>query len=368
MRIIHCADLHLDSDMTSNFPKEVAMMRRRELLMTFHDMAEYAEENSVDAVIIAGDLFDKKTVRRSALRFVLDTVRDHANIDFYYLAGNHEATALTDGAEELPENLKLFGDGWTTYTICDAGGRRITLSGADFAPSESHVMSAELSLSPEDFNIVALHGQITGYTSKEKGDTIDLSQYKNKFIDYLALGHIHSYGEGKLPPRGVWCYPGCLEGRGFDECGEHGFVLLDIGEDGFERKFVPFAKRRIHLVEVPAGECLSSSDAVGAVKAALAEREVGKEDIVRAVLTGEADVDADIDTELINKHFEADHYLFDTVDSTTIKIDYSKFRLDASLKGEFVRLVEAADGIDDAEKAKVIKCGIRALSGEDFGI
>ena len=51
---------------------------------------------------------------------------------------------------------------------------------------------------------------------------------KNKNIDYLALGHIHGYKEAPLDGRGKYCYPGCLEGRGFDECGKKGFVLLNI--------------------------------------------------------------------------------------------------------------------------------------------
>ena len=45
MKIIHCADLHLDSDMTSNLTKEKAKERRTELLVTFQRMITYAKEN-----------------------------------------------------------------------------------------------------------------------------------------------------------------------------------------------------------------------------------------------------------------------------------------------------------------------------------
>ena len=42
---------------------------------------------------------------------------------------------------------------------------------------------------------------------------------------------IHKYKKEKLDNRGVYCYSGCLEGRGFDECGEKGLktavALLD---------------------------------------------------------------------------------------------------------------------------------------------
>ena len=46
MKIIHCADLHLDSKMESNLDREAASMRRDELLDTFERMVTYAAENS----------------------------------------------------------------------------------------------------------------------------------------------------------------------------------------------------------------------------------------------------------------------------------------------------------------------------------
>lgn len=63
MKIIHCADLHLDSNMTSNLSREQAKQRKAELLATFERMIAYAKDNSVKAVIIAGDLYDKKNIQ-----------------------------------------------------------------------------------------------------------------------------------------------------------------------------------------------------------------------------------------------------------------------------------------------------------------
>ena len=73
-----------------------------------------------------------------------------------------------------------------------------------------------------------MHGQESDTDAKDKAEIINLKQLKNKNIDYLALGHIHTYKQSKLDNRGTYCYSGCLEGRGFDECGEKGFVLLNI--------------------------------------------------------------------------------------------------------------------------------------------
>jgi hypothetical protein len=42
------------------------------------------------------------------------------------------------------------------------------------------------------------------------------------------------------------------------------------------------------------------------------------------------------------------------------------FLCDATLKGEFVRVVSAAEDLDEAMKAKIMRCGLRALSGDSL--
>lgn len=70
-----------------------------------------------------------------------------------------------------------------------------------------------------------MHGQIRDTSGKDK---INVSKLRNKNIDYLALGHIHTFTSIKIDDRGTGVYSGCLEGRGFDECEDKGFVELTI--------------------------------------------------------------------------------------------------------------------------------------------
>ena len=88
MRIIHCADIHLDSKMNTNLSKEMARERKAELLTTFCKMVDYAVENGVEAILIAGDLFDTKKVSATAGNIVSDVIRKHPHISFFYLKGN----------------------------------------------------------------------------------------------------------------------------------------------------------------------------------------------------------------------------------------------------------------------------------------
>ena len=47
MKIIHCADIHLDSKMSANLTKEKARERKTELLTTFQNMVAYGAEQGV---------------------------------------------------------------------------------------------------------------------------------------------------------------------------------------------------------------------------------------------------------------------------------------------------------------------------------
>ena len=246
MKIIHCSDLHLDSKMETNLNREKARERKNEILITFEKMVEFAKKNEVEIIIIAGDLFDKKTISAKAKKIVKNAIISNPKIEFVYLKGNHDEAGFIEEEENLPNNLKTFNkNNWTTYEYGN-----ITISGIEFGGIEDYEIYSKLYLEKSKINIVVMHGQESEVNQKDKTEIINLKQLKNKNIDYLALGHIHTYKKEKLDNRGMYCYSGCLEGRGFDECGEKGFVLLNIEEDKINTEFIPFAHRNLYEIHV----------------------------------------------------------------------------------------------------------------------
>ena len=128
MKIIHCSDLHLDSKMETNLTKEKARERKNEILITFERMVEYAKQNDVKVIIIAGDMFDKKTITAKAKKIVKNAIYSNKEIDFVYLKGNHDEAGFIEEDEEIPQNLKTFNSyNWTTYNYDN-----ITITGIEF--------------------------------------------------------------------------------------------------------------------------------------------------------------------------------------------------------------------------------------------
>ena len=363
MKIIHCADLHLDSKISANLDNLKAKERRRELVDTYTRMVDFARENSCSAILIAGDMFDTKTVSAFTKNAVLDTIRNNPGIDFYYLKGNHDHDSLTDELTDIPDNLHLFKDEFTEYPLSASG--KTVLYGAELTEEKSGLIQNSFSPDPSKINIVMLHGQTAEYTGNDRAEIVNLKAFKNKGVDYLALGHIHEYKREALDGYGVFCYPGCLEGRGFDECGEHGFVLLDIDEDAGTVKdtFIPFAKRKLFLIDVDISDLMTSTEVLNSVKTGINESGATGKDLLKIVLKGETDVDSECDTDYILNSVKDDHYHVKIKNESTVRVDYGSFMLDKSLKGEFVRLCSADDSISDAEKGEIIKLGLSVIAG-----
>ena len=352
MKIMHCSDIHLDSKMETNLSAGQALERSSELCAAFGRLAAYAAENRVRAVLIAGDLFDGGRVSARTVDFVLDTIRRTPEVDFLYLRGNHDEADPFAGLT-LPGNLKTFGSEWTYY---DYDG--VTVAGIE--PEDWEGMYSSLKLDPGRTNIVLLHGQISTRPGEE---LIALPLLRGKHIRYLALGHIHSYTADKLDPESEWCYCGCLEGRGFDECGEKGFVLLDIRDGRLTKEFVPFARRTLYELPVDISELTTVSQ----LRQAMAEAAegIGPDSLVKFTLTGTYTLETQKDLRFLTKSLEPYFWFVKIKDESRFRIAKESYEHDASLKGEFIRLVMASDRSEE-EKAQIICCGIQALRGEEI--
>lgn len=364
MKIIHCADIHLDSKMATHFDNDTAKKRRLEILDTFCSMIKYAVEHGVEAVIIAGDLFD--TNRPSALvrNRVLSSIRENSNIQFFYLRGNHDL--IRQDEEDMPENLHQFSEKWTSYHLADG----ITLKGVELNSETEPNIYDSLLLKEDEFNIVTLHGQESVSAAKDRAEVINLRALRNRGIDYLALGHVHAYKKEILDNRGTYCYPGCLEGRGFDECGIHGFVLLDVDPISrkYSHRFIPFARRTLYEVNIDISECMTARDIETLI---LNEIENGQypdyeNNLFKFNLVGAVDINCDKDMAYLKNSLERQTFFVKFKDKTEAKIYLEDYLQEESLKGAFVRSVMADDSLSEDDRNYIIRDGLRLIDGKEL--
>ena len=347
--------------METNLDSEKARLRREELFAAYERMVDYAAREGVGAILIAGDMFDRPHLSRSIRNRALEPMKMHPDIDFFYLRGNHDNSDFLAGLdeEEISANLKTFSDkGWRSYDCGD-----LVITGAELSAENSESLPRSLHLDPDRVNLVMLHGQVREYAGNDSAEEVVLPAYRGKGIDYLALGHIHSFHQEKLDERGIFCYSGCLEGRGFDECGPKGFVQIDVTGGRLTSRFIPFARRQLQEIQVE----LSPEDRMLQVmsKSDKALRDISGEDLIKLVFTGHISMDLELDTDRVLRRFVSRFFYIKVSDRTRTQIDFEAYLNDRTIKGEFVRLIRDSD-LSDEDKERVTRIGMRALIGEEL--
>ena len=351
MKILHIADLHLGASLSTHLDAERVRIRRRELLRSLGDAVEFGVRNGARAVLIAGDLFESESVGDRILSHVCEVISSYAPLPFFYVTGNHERDVLLSYRDK-PKNLYTFTSEITGYELSE-----VCILGTNESSPE---MLRSLRLHETKKNIFLFHGEVR--ERSDFGGVIGLSELAHRGIDYLALGHYHTYGVKKIEGGGVAVYAGVPEGRGFDELGKKGVVLFD--SDDCVPHFYSTAKRTYHELHMDIGACHSHEEILKWVNDTA--RNCTREDLVRLIITGERAPTFHIDHERIRLTFEERFWYFELVDKTSTSAQDDSLRYDRSLRGEFVRLVLSDEGLSEEEKREIIDCGLLALSGEEM--
>lgn len=239
IRILHTADVHLDSPLRSLALRDEGLRAQVEAATrgALTRLVDTALSESVDAVLIAGDLFDgrERSARTAAFLLAeLDRLRV-AGIRVFYIKGNHDADNPVTGMLDLPDNVHLFGARGGKVDLAEG----VWIHGVGF--EQRHVPESLLSRFPDPVpgavNIAMLHTSLAGAPGHDNYAPCRASELAGMGFDYWALGHVHKREVHATDPWIVM--PGCPQGRDIGEAGAKSATLLTI-EDG-----------RITVVEVP---------------------------------------------------------------------------------------------------------------------
>ena len=406
VKLIHTADLHLDSAFRSRFTKEEAENRRQKQLMAWKELLSFAVEKKVQGILIAGDLFDSPVVSHGTMDFFLSTISEHPEISFFYLRGNHDTENTFRYQENLPKNLFLFSEKGKKYRLND----RLLLAGVEYgtrdisfgenegaaqgagqaaeqgvgqenahgaealskSESESEEESKFLKLKEEDCNILLLHGAL--YQGTPKGEAVQgeegifLKNLEKLPLSYIALGHIHKGGEGKLNNGALWAYPGCLQGRGFDEEGERGFLYLKVEEEKKEirKEFIPIKQGEFRILEIELLEDEGTLVCLKKIEAEMEKAGISKEDSLRIILKGKKGLEQERNLRYLQLQLQDSVFFLEIRDECELSWNREEAMKEKSLKGEFLRVLAAADNLSKEEQEEIIALGMGLLQGGEL--
>ena len=366
VKILHCADLHIGA--SESVLGERSQSRRLEALLTFERIIKLAKESSVDLILIAGDLLCSNSVERSVVNRIFDCISAISEIEVVFAAGNHDpinaespfnAVRLPDNFHILPakdsviyfEKLKTRVYGRSFGEVYMQGEKRFSLV-AD----------------KDSVNIMCQHGEVKSDLFSNY-NSITPEFIDNSGMDYIALGHIHKRSEIMRRGDTFFAYSGCAEGLGFDELGDKGVYIGEVGKGYNDIEFYKTSLRNHEKISVDVSECEDSPAVAERVISIISEKfdKNFRDNLYKVILTGNVPDGRWFDTGEIAGRLMREVYFAKVKDETEVCEDLEVIKNEKSVKGIFVSkmLAMIEENPQEAEKLRMaLNIGLKAFSSE----
>ncbi len=230
MKFIHAADIHLDSPLCGLARYEGAPVEQMQSATrrAFVNLIDLACQETVDFVLLAGDLYDGDWKDYNTGLFFnqqMSRLRE-ANIPVFIVYGNHDAGNTITRQLCLPDNVHEFS-AQQAETIClDKLG--VAIHGQSFpqrAVTDDLSQHYPRALS-DYYNIGLLHTSVNGREGHASYAPCTLKGLLSHGYDYWALGHVH--GREVLHEQPHVVFSGNLQGRHARETGAKGCTLVTV--------------------------------------------------------------------------------------------------------------------------------------------
>ncbi|WP_411035307.1 metallophosphoesterase family protein [Shinella sp. BYT-45] len=236
-RFIHTADLHLDSPLASLALRNADLgdLVRGATRKALERIVDLAIAQEVDAVLIAGDLYDGSQTSMATALFLMGQMRrlEAAGIRAFIIRGNHDAQSQITRELTFPPNVHVFdGRGKPVKAGMLASGREVHVHGVSFAQphAPASLLPTFRAPVPDAVNIGLLHTSLAGASRHDPYAPVGIADLSAHGFDYWALGHIH---QRRVHLERPWIVmPGNPQGRDINEGGPKGVTLATVAEDG----------------------------------------------------------------------------------------------------------------------------------------
>lgn len=235
VRLLHTADWQLGK-VFGQISGDAGALLRRQRLQTVARLAEIATEREVDAVLVAGDVFEMDAVSDDTLGRMVEAMRGFDG-PWVLLPGNHDA-ALAEGVwqrlqrRQLPANILLALD---AQPLLLADSKLAILPAPltrrhevrDLTEAFDHIETP-----PNAFRVGLAHGSVQNRLPEAAEAYNPISDRRAELarLDYLALGDWH--GTLEIAPR-TW-YAGTPEPDRFRANDPGNCLIVTLSTPGAE--------------------------------------------------------------------------------------------------------------------------------------
>lgn len=365
VKILHCGDIHLDTPF-KEFNKEVAKNNKEEIKRVLKNIINICNEEKIDILLIAGDVFDNYTVKKETLVYVSKIFKMLENTRVFISPGNHdpfnEKSFYT--LIDWPENVYIFKGDMERIDLDD-----LNLSVHGFAFNEKYIKETKLkdiNIKENNINILVCHGDLNGKSSDYNPilkEDIEMSK-----LDYIALGHIHLYYGIQKIGQTTYAYSGCPQGRGFDELDSKGVIIGEVSKGFTDLSFRETSIRNYYSIKVDVTNLNTTLEVEEKIKDATKDYKRDK-DLFKIILIGNTSKEFNINENIILESLKEEFYFIKIINNTKIQINYDHINLD-SVEGIFIN--EIKKRMEDEEDTEILELaldiGLRSLMNEEVNL
>lgn len=370
IKILHCADFHIGASRTGL--KNTLLSGIAEIKNTFFKVLDICHKESVDFLLIAGDLFDTPFPSAETAAEIIQAMSNIPDTIIAISPGNHDCACPGSFylKNDFPENVIVF----TSFAeYFDFPEKKVRLFGAAFTDRFERIplLPQKPEVHPEFINLCVLHGDVVSGLTESVYNPISQSSIKESGLDYLALGHIHKRSEIKRANGTFFSYCGCPDGKGFDESGSRGVYIGTVKKGRCDLSYTELSSRQYIFAETDISNCDTSAAISSKIITQLKSQfpETFEKNLYRISLVGDVDFSfspniSQIETTLsdVLEHVKVK-------DCTGFQIkDIEKIASESTLRGIFVQkmleLSENANPEDAMAYRSALKLGLKAFESE----
>jgi len=359
--IVHAADVHLETV----FPDvRGGSARRAALAGAFERIVDLALERNADVLTIGGDLYESERAGPATARFLFAAFARFGK-PVFIAPGNHYPFVARSlyARDDLPPNVHVFADAsWSAVPLA----ADVTLYGFGHTPAEPGRPFADATFERSGARIALFHGSDEERCPPGKRSTAPFTaaEIRASGATFALTGHYHG-GSIVSDERGpVFAYPGSPEPVKFGERGDHGALVVRVGADGIVAvESVPIARTRLIDAAISLDDAGDESSVLAACERALGA--YGRDDYVRATLTGTVQPGTRVERALLVERYGAALGALEVIDRSTVA-DYARIAHESNVRGRAVAelLGAARSGDEDARRALALV--VTAFDGGDI--
>lgn len=374
VKLLHTADVHLGARFRV-LGEEKGRAQRTQLQMTFERIGELALSERVDALVVAGDLFDSNSPSQRSIDVVASVFAKlaQAGVRVLVIPGTHDfygpASVWRDftvpGSDGL---LSVFGDETEPVIVPELD---VTFYGLVFPSKKAPAGALQRLRRTTDtrYHVGIVHGALAIPDIVEDESLLfTREEAASTGMDYLALGHWHSYKEERFGDV-VGCYSGSPELVSVDQKGAGRVALVTIDADGVRVEAQVVGTRRFESLEIAMDAITSASQIADRIRAR-ADQNLALD----VTLTGLCAFDFELDTKALVDEVSEGFFHVRVRDKSHPRLDdVSLCELpETTVSGKFARIMTARiEAAPDSERPiyeEALRLGVAKLEGKQVSL